>query len=503
MDFSIFRQLSNPELANKTAVSDPRGELSYSELDQWSTKVAAQIRKRGLSEARTVGLLSSSRIEYVVGLIAIWKAGGTAVPLQTAHPVSELLYIVEDADVSLMLVHPDFRSLADELGKNKAFQAIEIGPREDDPVESIDVTVSPDANALMIYTSGTTRRPKGVPTTFSGLESQIQSLLKAWCWASSDRTLNVLPLHHVHGVVNILSCALAAGASCEMSAKFDPAHVWDRIVKGDINVFMAVPTIYTRLLEHWKTQPEDVRAKWSEKARAMRLMVSGSASLPVPLFEAWEKATGHRLLERYGMTEIGMALSNPYEGPRVPGRVGMPLPGVEVRLVDDDDAIIEVPNVPGEIHVRGPGVFRGYWRLPEITAESFTEDGWFKTGDIAERDETGSYRILGRRSQDIIKSGGYKISALEIESALLEHEAIKEVAVVGVTDPEWGERVAAAYVSKVDLREEDCVAFLKGKLARYKVPTLWKRVDSLPRNAMGKVLKSGVRALFNNASEKV
>lgn len=501
MDFSIFRQLSNSQLANKTAVSDPRGELSYSELDRWSSKVATQIRKRGLSEARTVGLLSSSSIEYVVGLIAIWKAGGTAVPLQTAHPVSELLYILEDADVSLVLVHPDFKNLAGELARNKAFETLEIGPSESELLESIDVIVSPDANALMIYTSGTTRRPKGVPTTFLGLEAQIQSLLKAWRWSSSDRTINVLPLHHVHGVVNVLSCSLAAGASCEMSAKFDPAHVWDRIVKGDINVFMAVPTIYTRLLDHWKSQPEDVRALWSERARALRLMVSGSASLPVPLFEAWENATGHRLLERYGMTEIGMALSNPYDGPRIPGRVGMPLPGVEVRLIDENEAVIEAPNVPGEIQVRGPGVFHGYWRLQEISAESFTADGWFKTGDIAERDENGSYRILGRRSQDIIKSGGYKISALEIESALLEHEAIKEVAVVGVADPEWGERVAAAYVAKEDLREEDCVAFLKGKLARYKVPTLWKRVDSLPRNAMGKVLKPSVRALFNNAPE--
>lgn len=501
MDFSIFRQLSKPQWTNKTAVSDPNVTLTYSELDRLSSKIAALITKQGLSASRTVGLLSSSSVEYVVGLIAIWKAGGTAVPLQTAHPVSELQYILNDADVSLVLVHPDFKILASELAKEKPFHAHEINIQKIDSAAANETSVSPDSNALMIYTSGTTRKPKGVPTTFAGLEAQIQSLLNAWRWSPSDRTINVLPLHHVHGVVNVLSCSLAAGASCEMVAKFDPELVWSRIANGDINVFMAVPTIYSRLLDHWKSQPEEVRALWSEKARAMRLMVSGSAALPVPLFEAWERVTGHRLLERYGMTEIGMAISNPYEGPRVPGRVGMPLPGVEVRLIDEDETIIEAPHVPGEIQVRGPGVFRGYWRLPEITSESFTSDGWFRTGDVAERDESGSYKILGRRSQDIIKSGGYKISALEIESALLEHEAISEVAVVGIEDPEWGERVAAVYVSKVELREEDCVAFLKGKLARYKVPTLWKRVDSLPRNAMGKVLKPSVRALFHNAQK--
>ncbi len=500
MEFSIFRQLSNPELANKTAIRDPKMTLTYAELDRWSSALALRIREHGLSDARTVGLLASSSAEYVAGLLGIWKAGGFAVPLQTAHPVSELLYILKDAAVSLVLVHPEFQDLANTLSAERKFRSfvIEHGEPKDEFVVS---TVQTEGDALMIYTSGTTRRPKGVPTTFAGLEAQMQALLKAWRWTSSDRTINVLPLHHVHGIVNVLSCALAAGASCEMVPKFDPALVWERIASGEINVFMAVPTVYSRLLEHWKAQSEGTRALWSERARAMRLMVSGSAALPVPLFDAWEKVTGHRLLERYGMTEIGMALSNPYDGPRIPGRVGMPLPGVEVRLVDEDGSVIQESDRPGEIQVRGPNVFRGYWRLPEVTAESFTSDGWFKTGDVAERDETGSYRILGRRSQDIIKSGGYKISALEIESALLEHEGIVEVAVVGVEDPEWGERVAAAYVAKENLSEDECAAFLKGRLARYKVPTLWKKVESLPRNAMGKILKPSVRALFKDASK--
>ncbi|MEQ1876273.1 MAG: AMP-binding protein, partial [Bdellovibrionia bacterium] len=264
-----------------------------------------------------------------------------------------------------------------------------------------------------------------------------------------------------------------------------------------INVFMAVPTIYQKLVAYWSERDSAERERLSKAARRMRLMVSGSAALPAPLFAAWEKITGHQLLERYGMTEIGMALSNPLEGERRPGTVGVPLPGCEVRLQD------------GRIEVRGPNVFKYYWRRPEETANSFTADGWFKTGDIAELESDGYYKILGRESQDIIKSGGYKISALEIESVLLEHPAIEEAAVVGIADDEWGECIAAAIVrkdagtGKFAALAAEISSWLETKLARYKCPRRWKQVARLPRNAMGKVMKPQVRELFTDSKAEV
>jgi malonyl-CoA/methylmalonyl-CoA synthetase len=228
-------------------------------------------------------------------------------------------------------------------------------------------------------------------------------------------------------------------------------------------------------------------------------MVSGSAALPVPTLERWEAITGHRLLERYGMTEIGMALSNPLDGERRPGFVGTPLPGVEVRLADETDAPVR-PGSPGEIQVRGPTVFRGYWRRPVDTECAFTADGWFRTGDLAIREE-GAYRILGRSSVDILKSGGEKISALEIEDVLRSHHGVADCAVVGVADPHWGERVCAAVVPRDDthrgeLSEAELRTFVKNRLAPYKVPKHFLLVDDLPRNAMGKVTKVAVRELF-------
>jgi len=490
--FSIFATLSRE--GERIALSEGGKMLTYRELDAWSSQIAARIRAWGPTADQPIGLLAPSSLEFAAALVGIWKAGALAVPLQPAHPPAELQYIVADSGLSHILVHPQCRERAEKLwaGSSVHLQAVPARAAED-----ALMTTAPSARdgALIVYTSGTTNRPKGVVTTFASLEAQISTLLKAWGWSAEDRTLDVLPLHHVHGLVNILSCAMAAGARCEMAAKFDPQLVWSRIANREINVFMAVPTIYSRLIQHWEAQDAGTRAEWSRQARDMRLMVSGSAALPQPVFERWLAMTGHRLLERYGMTEIGMALSNPLGGERKMRTVGAPLPGVEVRLIDESGAVLEGPELPGEIQVRGPAVFREYWRQPRATAESFTADGWFRTGDIAERDRDGYYTILGRRSQDIIKSGGYKISALEIESALLEHPLITEAAVIGMPDPEWGERVAAVFVSSEPdhPQDEELAAWLKGRVAHYKVPTLWYRDAELPRNAMGKIVKSRLR----------
>jgi malonyl-CoA/methylmalonyl-CoA synthetase len=300
----------------------------------------------------------------------------------------------------------------------------------------------------------------------------------------------------VHGIVNVLTSALWNGATCEVLGSFQPLEVWERLGSGDLTLYMAVPTVYRRLIEAWDAADPSTRARWSEGARACRLMVSGSAALPIPTLERWEEISGHRLLERYGMTEIGMALSNPLHGERRPGYVGTPLPGVEVRIADDVDRAVS-PGTPGQVQVRGPTVFAGYWQRPEETAAAFTPDGWFRTGDQAVVEER-AYRMLGRSSVDILKTGGEKISALEIEDTLRGHAAVLDCAVVGVPDATWGDRVCAAVVlhPQAVASAEELLAFARERLAPYKVPKEFALLTDLPRNAMGKVTKPAVRDLF-------
>jgi len=359
--------------------------------------------------------------------------------------------------------------------------------------------LSADRRAMILYTSGTTSRPKGVVSTHGNIQAQVTTLVGAWGWQQTDHILLVLPLHHVHGIINVLTCALWSGAKVTIHPSFDAEAVWDAIAGGQLTLFMAVPTIYSRLIAAWKSSPPYRQAALSAGCHKLRLMVSGSAALPVSVLEEWQKISGHVLLERYGMTEIGMALSNPLHGQRLPGFVGAPLPGVGLRLVDEQGQEV-APGTPGEIEVRGPSVFREYWRRPEATAAAF-RDGWFRTGDIAVV-ENGSYRILGRSSVDIIKTGGYKVSALEIEEVLREHPSIREVAIVGLPDPEWGERIGAALVLTPEemLTLEALRRWASDRLAPYKLPTRLLTLDQLPRNAMGKVTKPDVVRLFTDFS---
>jgi malonyl-CoA/methylmalonyl-CoA synthetase len=348
---------------------------------------------------------------------------------------------------------------------------------------------------MIVYTSGTTSRPKGVVFTHQTIQAQIESLVEAWEWRPDDKILLTLPLHHVHGIINVLGCALWSGARCEMLPGFDADDVWGRIEGSDLTLFMAVPTIYAKLIAAWEKLSPDSQRSLSQACAGLRLMVSGSAALPIPMFERWQEITGHTLLERYGMTEIGMALSNPLHGQRLPGHVGMPLPGVEVRRVDEAGQAVPEEE-PAEIEVRGPGVFLEYWRQPAATRAAFRDD-WFRTGDVAVV-EQGSYRILGRRSVDIIKTGGYKVSALEIEAVLREHPSISDCAVVGLADPEWGQRVGAAVVLRAgtELSLEELRTWAKERLAAYKVPSRLLKLEALPLNAMGKVTKPELAELF-------
>jgi malonyl-CoA/methylmalonyl-CoA synthetase len=316
----------------------------------------------------------------------------------------------------------------------------------------------------------------------------------------------------VHGIVNVLLCTLWSGATCEFLPSFDADAVWDRFVNSDLTLFMAVPTIYFKLIAAWESASRGERETMSKACEKMRLMVSGSAALPVSLFEKWQAISGHTLLERYGMTEIGMALSNPLDGERRPGHVGFPLPGVTARLADESGRGVAAEGLSGErlsgeglfgegesgeIQIKGPTVFLEYWRRPEATREAF-HDGWFCTGDSAVIKD-GYWRILGRSSVDIIKTGGYKVSALEIEEVLRTHPAITECAVVGVEDAEWGERVCAAIILKAGetLSHAELREWAKARLASYKAPTRVLYVDELPRNVMGKVTKPDVKTLFD------
>jgi len=477
----------------RTAVQDARGSYSYQTLLDASARVAATLLEgRGDLEGERVAFLAPSSFDYVAMQWGIWRAGGIAVPLCTMHPAGELRYVVENADASIVVAHPEFEERLKPVAQGRRFLTT---PKALAGEPGFLPNVAADRPAMLIYTSGTTSKPKGAVLTHANLAAQMASLAEAWEWAPEDRILLVLPLHHLHGIVNVLCCALWAGAECQMLPQFDSGEVWRRIREGGLTLFMAVPTIYARLTKAWQEAPPEERAALSEACGRLRLMVSGSAALPVSTLEEWRSISGHTLLERYGMTEIGMGLSNPLHGKRMPGHVGSPLPGVEARLVDE--SLCEVPDgVPGEIQVRGGTVFREYWRNPGATAAAYVGD-WFKTGDIAIR-ENGIYRILGRNSVDIIKTGGYKVSALEIEEELRGHESIDQCAVVGVEDAEWGERVSAAVVLKegASLDLDSLRAWAKERLAVYKVPSRLMLLDELPRNAMGKVTKPELVAQF-------
>jgi malonyl-CoA/methylmalonyl-CoA synthetase len=489
---------------SRTAIIAAGRAFSYGELDDASQRVAGKLLgdNDDLNQTR-VAFLVTPGFAYPAIQRGIWRAGGVAVPLAVSHPQAELEYVVRDADASVVVADETYRDAGKALARaaRARFVAAEDA-LQGTPFDGLPHLRS-DQRALIIYTSGTTGRPKGAVTTHQMIGAQISSLVSAWRWTPSDRLLLVLPLHHVHGIINGLGSALAIRATCEMLYPFDAPRVWERLASGEVTVFTAVPTIYHRLITAWEGAAPDTQRAWSDGARRLRLMMSGSAALPVQMLERWREITGHTLLERYGMTEIGMALSNPLEGQRRPGFVGMPLPGVEVRLVDDQGD--EVPaGSAGELEVRGPNVFLEYWRRPDETAQAFrpstdAQGDWFRTGDLAIVDD-GAFRLLGRISVDIIKTGGFKVSALEIEEVLRTHPCIAECAVVGVADEEWGERVSAA----VELRDgaslslPDLQQWARPLLAPYKIPRDLRPLAALPRNAMGKVTKPEVAALFKS-----
>ena len=486
----------------RIALVEGAREVSYGELAALVARCAAGLLagKVDLDEERIAFFIPGS-VDYVTVMHGVWRAGGIAVPLNVASTIPELEHYLSCARATRLVAPPEhhtfLRGLCERLGVTLLTVDDVMAPASG-PLPEID----PARRAMMIFTSGTTNKPKGVISTHANVASQVTTLLEAWEWSADDTIPLFLPLHHIHGIINVLSCGLWAGARVHLFGRLDIPALGEQIAAGTYSVFMAVPTVYVKFIQYLEAAGADEAAAFCRGFGAMRLNVSGSAACPVPLFERWRELTGQALLERYGMTEIGMALSNPYRGERRAGSVGQPLPGVEVRLVGDDGSTIVGEDQPGEIHVRGPNVFLEYWDNPQATAESFTE-GWFRTGDMAVL-ERGYYRIMGRTSIDIIKSGGYKISALEIEGVLLEHPEIAEIAVIGAEDPVWGEAVAA-FVVRATGSELDAVVlrqWSKGRLSDYKIPKLVRIVEALPRNAMGKVTKPDLKAQLSGSSSE-
>ncbi|KAL9247342.1 hypothetical protein vseg_020783 [Gypsophila vaccaria] len=479
-----------------------------------------------------VGIVAKPSAEFVAGVLGTWLSGGVAVPLALSYPEAELLHVMNDSDVSVVLSTEDHQELMQTIASKTSAQFSLIPPvrsinseaetitdgysESEGSSESPDIAAKAEGDnaALVIYTSGTTGKPKGVIHTHKSVLAQVQMLTEAWGYSCSDQFLHCLPLHHVHGLFNALLAPLYAGASVEFMPKFSVSGIWQRWresyptdraqVDNAITVFTGVPTMYTRLIQGYEAMQPDVQAPSASAASKLRLMMCGSSALPYPVMQQWESITGHRLLERYGMTEFVMALSNPLQGLRKGGTVGKPLPGVEVKIISDD-ASGNAATPVGELCVKSPSLFREYWKLPEVTKDSFTDDGFFKTGDAVTTDEDGYFVILGRTSADIMKVGGYKLSALEIEAALLEHPAVSECCVFGLPDKTYGEAVCAIIVPQEEIKKkreeeskpaltlEELSSWAKEKLAPYKLPTKLYLWESLPRNAMGKVNKKELK----------
>lgn len=490
------------KFSGKIAIQSSGKSFTYQHLIDSSQHFAGLLlgNSQDLAERRVLFMVKPG-FNYVMVQWAIWQSGGVATPVNITSPFDTLDYALNDTGADILVIDSELKDIIESVKQKYQIQIHALS--EEKPLMQVEtVETSPiqlDRMAMILYTSGTTSLPKGVVTTHANIVAQITTLVKAWEWSEKDYTLCVLPLNHIHAIINVVCCSMWSGACCEFLPKFSPEKVYQVFAEDKMTVFMAVPTIYYKLISFWDEISSNEKLLLQEKMEKQRLMVCGSAALPVSILNKWRKISGHTLLERYGMTEIGMALSNRLKGKRYPGYVGRPLPKVQVRIADEENRTLPI-GFSGEIQVKGPLVFKKYWNREQETAESFTEDGWFKTGDIGII-ENDNFKILGRNSIDIIKSGAYKISAIEIEEVLRENKAIADCSVIGLPDEEWGEIVCAVIVEKSPINVANLKRWLRNKLAPEKIPRRFEIVETLPKNAIGKVSKKElVYMLSNNIS---
>jgi malonyl-CoA/methylmalonyl-CoA synthetase len=473
-------------------------QLRYSEIPQRSGRMLSLLRQLGVHKGDRVVVQVNKSIEAVLLYLACLRAGAIYIPLNTAYTATEVAYFLSDATPRVFICTPANKAGLEAIAQDCGVAAVlSLGGAGDgeltaalvaQPASEDVVRVEAEELASILYTSGTTGRSKGAMLSHANLASNAQVLFDEWHWQQDDVLLHALPIFHVHGLFVALHCALLGGSRVIFLPRFDADTMLAKLPEA--TVMMGVPTFYTRLLEH---------ADFGREAcSGMRLFISGSAPLLAETHREFEARTGHRILERYGMTETGMITSNPYAGERLAGTVGYPLPGIDVRVADDSGN--ELPRgEAGVLEITGPNVFKGYWQMPDKTAEEFRADGFFITGDIAVMSDDGRVTIVGR-AKDLIISGGFNVYPKEIEAQIDELRGVKESAVIGVPHADFGEAVTAVVVpdGSVSITEQSVVEALSDRLARFKQPKRVFVVDQLPRNTMGKVQKNVLRDTYKD-----
>lgn len=489
-----------PRHGNKKAITffrkgDRETVRSYFQLYKDVNGFAATLRKRGIQKGQRVILLIEKSLIAVTAHLAIQKVGAVGVPLNPGFKKDELEYLLNDADAHLIILDFEKKGVIDKI--NPGIQKFEISTKI--PYQDLDVfnpeptifpnqSTAPDDPGLIIYTSGTTGNPKGAVLTQNNLIHDAHNIISVWAMSDTDVLCHALPLFHVHGLCFALHTALLSGAHVMMMDRFNPDFVLDRLGrKTDVDactVFMAVPAMYLRMMDALKGDSRDLRH--------LRLATSGSAPLLAGTFERIRESFGIEPVEREGMSETGMNFSNPLTGQRKPGSIGLPLPGLSVRIVDPKTQLDVEAGKVGEIWLRSPAITPGYWRKPAETRASF-ENGWFKTGDLGKMDTDGNY-FLTDRIKHMIITGGENVSPTEVEAVINQLEPVIESTVVGISDEKWGEQVVAAVVVTPEskLTDQQIIAFCKTKLHDWKCPKKIIFFDSIPRNTMGKVLKEAV-----------
>ncbi|NWG52212.1 MAG: AMP-binding protein [Hydrogenophilaceae bacterium] len=482
--YARFRARFQARLDAPCFIAPDGAIVTYAALDDWSARFAAALRARGVgADDRVVVQVGKSTLAIALYLACL-RVGAIYTPLNTAYTEAETAYFLADAAPALFIAERKSAAPSAVEMLQTAFWAEALAAAPD---QALAPRTGEDVAAI-VYTSGTTGRSKGAMLTIGNLASNAETLVSLWGFTADDVLLHALPIFHVHGLFVALHCALLSACTTIFHPAFDAAALRADLKRA--TVLMGVPTFYTRLLA--------LPAFGAEDCLTMRLFISGSAPLLAETHREFEARTGHRILERYGMSEAGMITSNPLDGARVPGTVGYPLPGVSLRIVDDAGRALP-PGEPGVIQIKGPNVFKGYWRMPEKTAQEFTRDGYFITGDVGVAEPDGRISIVGR-AKDLIISGGYNIYPKEIEDVLDAVEGVAESAVIGAPHPDFGE----APVALVTLRPgaaaslEALAAAVAEKLARFKHPKRILIVEELPRNAMGKVQKAALRERYRD-----